>query len=128
VDMPGYGFAFASEEKLQAWRALMRGYLGERGALRKVFLVVDARHGLMPADREMVDFLCGSRVPFQVVLSKADLLRKEDLARRWWHVNEELKGRAGYVREVHMVSAVTGAGMAALASDIYRSSAKKGKN
>jgi len=55
ADLPGYGFAYASNEKANEWRDLMRHYILERGrSLKRVLLLIDARHGMKPAD---IDFL-----------------------------------------------------------------------
>lgn len=72
VDMPGYGFAKAPKDKVAAWTALVRTYLAGRPTLRRVFLLVDARHGLKASDREIMTMLDETAVPYQVVLTKAD--------------------------------------------------------
>src|SRR6202011_5927602 len=51
TDMPGYGYAAASKVKVQAWTALIHAYLKGRANLARVYLLVDARHGLK-ADRK----------------------------------------------------------------------------
>lgn len=72
VDMPGYGFAKAPKDKVAAWTALVRAYLGGRPTLRRVFLLIDSRHGLKPPDRNIMEMLDTAAVPYQVVLTKAD--------------------------------------------------------
>ena len=55
VDLPGYGFAYASEDKAQEWKELMQNYVLHRGkSLKRVLLLIDARHGMKKAD---IDFL-----------------------------------------------------------------------
>jgi GTP-binding protein len=55
VDLPGYGFAFASEEKAKEWQSLMKSYILGRGkSLKRILLLIDSRHGMKKAD---VDFL-----------------------------------------------------------------------
>jgi GTP-binding protein len=72
VDMPGYGFAKAPKEKVETWTALIRAYLAGRPNLRRVFLLVDSRHGLKPPDRGIMKMLDTTAVPYQIVLTKID--------------------------------------------------------
>lgn len=72
VDMPGYGFASAPKAKVEAWNKLVRDYLRGRSTLRRVFLLVDSRHGIKDIDREIMDMLDASAVSYQVVLTKLD--------------------------------------------------------
>lgn len=72
VDMPGYGFAQAPKEKVKAWTELVREYLRGRPTLKRVFVLIDARHGLKPADREIMRLLDEAAVSYQIVLTKAD--------------------------------------------------------
>ena len=90
--MPGYGFAFAAPERVEAWNRLMDKYLTGRKNLKRVYVVIDARHGLKAPDREMLAFLSKyGNVAYQVVLNKTDLVRPADLARRVFLVQEELR-------------------------------------
>ncbi|SFV38204.1 ribosome biogenesis GTP-binding protein YihA/YsxC [Hyphomicrobium facile] len=79
VDMPGYGFAEAPKEKVAAWNKVIRAYLAGRRTLLRVFLLIDARHGLKPPDDEILDLLDGAAVSYQVVLTKADKIKPTDL-------------------------------------------------
>ncbi len=72
VDMPGYGFAKAPKDKVDTWTALIRAYLGGRPTLRRVFLLIDSRHGLKAPDRDIMKMLDTTAVPYQIVLTKAD--------------------------------------------------------
>lgn len=72
VDMPGYGFAKAPKEKVAAWTGLIRAYLSGRPTLRRVFVLIDSRHGIKPPDREIMKMLDATAVPYQIVLTKAD--------------------------------------------------------
>jgi GTP-binding protein len=72
VDMPGYGFAKAPKDKVETWTALIRAYLSGRPTLRRVFLLIDSRHGIKPPDREIMKMLDTTAVPYQIVLTKAD--------------------------------------------------------
>jgi GTP-binding protein len=72
VDMPGYGFAKAPKDKVAAWTGLVRDYLRGRPTLARVFLLIDARHGIKPVDAEIMDMLDTAAVSYQVILTKAD--------------------------------------------------------
>jgi GTP-binding protein len=72
VDMPGYGFAKAPMDKVKAWTRLVKDYLRGRPTLKRVFLLIDARHGLKPPDREIMALLDEAAVSYQLVLTKVD--------------------------------------------------------
>jgi GTP-binding protein len=78
VDMPGYGYAAAAKEKIAAWNSLMQDYLRGRPGLLRVFVLVDARHGLKPVDLEMLDRLDQAAVSYQVILTKGDEVKSEE--------------------------------------------------
>jgi GTP-binding protein len=80
VDMPGYGFAAAPKPKVAAWTALIHAYLRGRANLKRVYVLVDARRGLTPADDELLETLDSAAVSYQVVLTKADAVKPAELA------------------------------------------------
>lgn len=79
VDMPGYGYAKAPKEKVATWTALIRAYLSGRPTLRRVFLLIDSRHGIKPPDREIMEMLDATAVPYQVILTKGDKIKPHEL-------------------------------------------------
>lgn len=79
VDLPGYGFAQAPLDKVRTWTDLVFSYLRGRPSLARVCLLVDARRGVMPVDREVMELLGKAAVPFAVVLTKSDRLRPSEL-------------------------------------------------
>lgn len=79
VDIPGYGYAKASKSDVAIWHETMRGYLLGRPNLRRVFLLVDSRHGLKDVDIEMVKLLDEAAVNYQIVLTKIDKVKKTEL-------------------------------------------------
>jgi GTP-binding protein len=119
VDLPGYGFAFADPHKMEGWRLLMDAYTAHRKVLKRALLVIDSRHGLKANDVEFMGRLERSRTPFQVVMTKCDLTREEDLARRHAAVAQELRSYSRAVGPIRLVSAYTGAGLADLAQDLF---------
>ncbi len=80
VDMPGYGFAEAPKDKVEAWTRLVKSYLAGRQRLARVFLLVDARHGIKAIDRSIMKLLDESAVSYQAVLTKADKISRTALA------------------------------------------------
>lgn len=74
VDLPGYGFAKAPRATADGWNRLVHGFLRNRGIVRRVVLLIDARRGLMASDRKMMDDLEAMAMVYQVVLTKTDTL------------------------------------------------------
>jgi len=75
VDMPGYGYAKAPKDLVDAWTKLVYTYLQGRARLRRVFVLVDSRHGLKPNDLEVMTLLDRAAVNYQVVLTKIDKIK-----------------------------------------------------
>jgi len=80
VDMPGYGFAQAPRDKVEAWTKLIHSYLRGRPNLRRVYVLVDGRHGPKANDLTVMNELDKSAVSYQVVLTKADKPSVTELA------------------------------------------------
>lgn len=74
VDLPGYGFAKRSKTVLHQLDTMIRGYILQRQQLINVFVLVDIRHEQQKIDREFIDWLGQSGVPFSVIFTKADKL------------------------------------------------------
>ncbi|WP_409434114.1 ribosome biogenesis GTP-binding protein YihA/YsxC [Litorimonas sp. RW-G-Af-16] len=81
VDLPGYGYARASKVDIAKWTTLTRAFLRGRAELRRVFVLIDSRHGLKPNDFELMDMLDEAAVTYQLVLTKVDKLKKGELAK-----------------------------------------------
>jgi GTP-binding protein len=79
VDMPGYGFAQAPRDKVEAWTRLIHSYLTGRPNLRRVYVLVDGRHGPKANDLTVMNELDKAAVSYQVVLTKGDKLLQRDL-------------------------------------------------
>ena len=77
VDLPGYGFAKAGKATTKKFQNLGRSYLRGRPNLKRVYLLIDARHGLKEPDGEAMDALDEAAVSYQIVLTKADKLRAQ---------------------------------------------------
>jgi GTP-binding protein len=120
VDMPGYGYAAAAKSKISAWTRLIHDYLRGRATLARVYLLVDARHGLMAADEKILKTLDEAAVSYQIVLTKSDRVAASDLAGRLSSVQAQLARRPAAYPTVLATSAQTGAGIAELRAAICR--------
>lgn len=78
VDLPGYGYAEAPVAVVRKWQELLKSYLSGRVNLRRVFVLIDARHGVKSVDDEILTLLDRSAVTFQAVLTKVDKISKSD--------------------------------------------------
>ncbi|MEP2437364.1 MAG: ribosome biogenesis GTP-binding protein YihA/YsxC, partial [Roseibium sp.] len=81
VDMPGYGYAQAPKDLVEAWTNLVFAYLRGRPTLRRVFLLIDSRHGIKPIDLQAMALLDKAAVIYQVVLTKSDKIKPPALNR-----------------------------------------------
>jgi GTP-binding protein len=118
VDLPGYGFAQASKQEVQSWTALTRRYLRGRASLRRVLLLIDARHGIKEPDRPIMALLDEAAVSYQVVLTKADKPTKTALDATVAAVAEELKRHVAAHPVIHLTSAHEGSGIAQLRASL----------
>lgn len=91
VDLPGYGFAKVPFEEQKRWRELIEGYLKGRDRLKGVFLLVDSRVGPTEKDKQMKEWLDFFGIPYVVVATKVDKLKKNEKARLERRVKEEFK-------------------------------------
>ena len=78
VDMPGYGFAKASKDKIRKWNNLSEYYLKNRQNLRRVFLLIDSRRNIKPIDEEVMNVMDEFAVSYQIVLTKIDKTKDVD--------------------------------------------------
>ncbi|MCC7046611.1 MAG: YihA family ribosome biogenesis GTP-binding protein [Alphaproteobacteria bacterium] len=114
VDLPGYGYNQAGKEKAQMWGHAVRAFLKNRPTLRRVCLLVDARHGLNRHDRETMRALDQAAVNYQAVMTKADKMKPEPLAEAVSALAKELKGHVAAHPDVIVTSAHDGTGIPAL--------------
>src|SRR5918996_576588 len=114
VDLPGYGFAQAPKPKVDAWQRLIRSYLRGRAGLMRTCLLVDARHGLKPVDLEFMAMLGEVAVAYQLVLTKADLVRPGALTDLIDSLQADLARKPGAHPEIIATSAREGAGIGRL--------------
>lgn len=76
VDLPGYGYAKVAKSEKERWAGLIEGYLNSERDIRLIFLLIDMRHAPSADDLHMIDYLVEAELPFVVILTKADKLKK----------------------------------------------------
>lgn len=79
VDMPGYGFAEAPKAQVDAWTKLVFDYLRGRTTLKRVYVLIDSRHGIKKNDAEVLNLLDKAAVSYQIVLTKGDKIKPAQL-------------------------------------------------
>ncbi|ARQ08532.1 ribosome biogenesis GTP-binding protein EngB [Rhizobium etli] len=75
VDMPGYGYAQAPKEQVDKWTKLVFDYLRGRATLKRVYVLIDSRHGIKKNDDDVLDLLDKAAVTYQLVLTKTDKIK-----------------------------------------------------
>lgn len=111
VDMPGYGYAKVSKDKIAAWTDLIFKYLRGRQTLRCVFILIDARHGLKEGDLELMKTLDETAVSYRIVLTKGDKVKDQSLAAVIKKIEAALKKHAAGYPHVLATSSHTETGI-----------------
>ncbi|WP_310618727.1 ribosome biogenesis GTP-binding protein YihA/YsxC [Flexibacterium corallicola] len=119
VDMPGYGYAEAPKGMVDAWTTLIFKYLRGRSTLRRVFCLIDSRHGLKKNDIEAMDILDKAAVPYQVVLTKADKIKPGQLEKVKEDTVRLLAKRPAAHPEILATSSEKGWGLDELRAEIH---------
>jgi GTP-binding protein len=91
VDMPGYGYARASKSDIVTWNQLILDYLKGRVALKRVYLLIDSRHGIKENDLPIMKILDKGGLSYQIVLTKCDKISKTDLDQRLQEMGGEFE-------------------------------------
>jgi GTP-binding protein len=120
VDMPGYGYAAAAKSKVAAWSRTVDGYLHGRVDLARVYLLVDARHGLKPGDDAILDTLGKAAVSHEIVLTKCDEIGEATLDERIAEIRAAMQKRPAAFPDVIATSARSGAGIERLRAAVAR--------
>ena len=111
VDMPGYGYAAVGKEKVAAWTRLIHDYLRGRSNLMRVYVLIDARHGIKDVDGAVLETLDKAAVSYQVVLTKGDALKPADQTFMTEATFDEIKRRPAAFPEVLLTSSEKGMGI-----------------
>jgi GTP-binding protein len=99
VDLPGYGYAKVAKSEKERWSGLIDGYLSSERDIRIVFMLVDMRHAPTKDDLKMIDFLIDTEMPFILVLTKADKLKKMEREKRM----EAFKSEIPCFEDMHVI-------------------------
>ena len=126
VDMPGYGYAAVSDTKVKAWTRLIHDFLRGRVNLARVFVLIDARHGLKKTDDAVLKTLDQAAVVYQIVLTKADEIKPAELEQRIAETQAAIAKRAAAFPHIIATSSRTGAGIEALRATIAQILAERG--
>jgi GTP-binding protein len=120
ADMPGYGYAEAPKAKVRAWTALIHAYLQGRSNLARVYVLIDARHGIKDADKPALELLRTAAVSHQIVLTKCDQLSPTELAARIADMAAQIAKSPAAFPDILATSSREGTGIAELRAAIAR--------
>ena len=126
VDMPGYGFAEAPKDKVEAWTRLVKAYLRGRPTLLRVFLLIDARHGLKKVDLDLLALMDEAAVSYQGVLTKADKVKPQHLAEVEAATRDALAAHPAAFARLISTSSQKGSGLEELRAEIAALAAAHG--
>ena len=99
MDLPGYGYAKVAKSEKERWAELIEGYLASDRDIRLVFMLVDSRHAPTKDDIHMINYLIDQEMPFVLVLTKVDKLKKTEREKRM----EAFKHEIHYFDEMHSI-------------------------
>ena len=114
VDMPGYGFAQAPKSQVDAWTKLVFDYLKGRVTLKRVYVLIDSRHGVKTIDDEVLSLLDKAAVSYQLVLTKTDKIKPPAVPKLVAETLDKIRKRPAAFPEIIATSSEKGEGMAEL--------------
>lgn len=120
VDMPGYGFAKAPKKTVEKWTRLIHSYLKGRATLRRVFVLIDGRHGPKAADETVMNELDTAAVSYQIILTKADKPKAAELERVTAKTAQMIAKHPAAHPEMIITSSEKGVGIEELRATIAR--------
>jgi GTP-binding protein len=118
VDLPGYGYARAPKTEISNWTRLTRAFLRGRAGLRRVFLLIDSRHGIKPSDIELMEMLDDAAVTYQLVLTKTDKIKKAELDKVMRRTSRTINKRPAAHPELMVTSSEKNKGLEDLRAEI----------
>ncbi len=118
VDMPGYGYAKVEKRLVEAWNKMIRNFLLGRVELRRVFLLIDSRHGPKPNDIEVMTSLDAVAMSYQIVLTKIDKIKLAELSKVLEHTAKVISKHPAAHPDIHLTSSAKGTGINALQAEI----------
>lgn len=99
VDLPGYGYAKIAKSEKRRWSELIEGYLNSDRDIRLIFQLIDMRHAPSADDIHMINYLIESELPFVIILTKADKLKKMARVERM----EKFKSEIPCFEDIHVI-------------------------
>lgn len=120
VDLPGYGFAKAPESMVKKWQKTIFAYLQGRVNLKRVFLLIDSRHGIKKVDRDIMEMLDKAAVTYQIILTKSDKISAAELEKVLAQTQAETAKHAAAYVDVIVTSSEKGFGIDELRAEIAR--------
>ena len=111
VDMPGYGYAQAPKSHVDAWTKLVFDYLRGRSTLKRVYVLIDSRHGIKKNDDEVLSLLDKAAVSYQIVLTKTDKLHHSAVPKLAEATLEKIRKRPAAFPAVLSTSSEKNAGL-----------------
>ena len=120
VDLPGFGYAKASKESIKQWSQLTRDYLLGRKELETVFFLIDSRHGIKEIDENIMEILDKSAVSYQIILTKFDKIKKNEVDNLLLKTNEKISRRPAARPGILVTSSKDKFGIDLLRCLIYR--------
>lgn len=119
-DQPGYGYAKAPVEEVRKWQEIVFSYLRGRPQLRRAFVLIDGRHGIKNTDRPVMDMLDKAAMSYQLIVTKADKVKKTELEKHLADIDKELVKHPAAHPEVLVTSSEKGIGIAEVRATIGR--------
>ncbi|NTJ41231.1 YihA family ribosome biogenesis GTP-binding protein [Agrobacterium larrymoorei] len=120
VDMPGYGYAQAPKDKVDDWTKLVFDYLRGRATLKRVYVLIDSRHGIKQNDEDVLKLLDKAAVSYQIVLTKTDKIKEPAVPRLVSETLEKIRKRPAAYPEVLATSSEKSAGLDELRAEVCR--------
>lgn len=120
VDMPGYGYASAPKVKIASWTKLIYNFLQGRATLARVYVLIDSRHGIKDVDLDVLKSLDRSAVSYQIVLTKADQVKKTELEKTMEETQATLRKHPAAFPDILVTSSRDGEGMVELRAAMMR--------
>ena len=114
VDMPGYGYAKAPVKTVRQWRFLINDYLRGRVVLKRVFVLIDSRHGIKEVDHDIMGMLDAAAISYRIVLTKTDKIKATECEAVEADTMEKLRKHVAAYPNISVTSAEKKGGIDAL--------------
>lgn len=119
-DQPGYGYAKAPIKEVKRWQGMVFAYLRGRTQLRRAFILIDGRHGIKEADRPVMDMMDKAAMSYQIIMTKADKVKKSELEKHIAVLHKELVKHPAAHPDILVTSSEKGIGIETMRATIGR--------